>query len=315
MPWLAVDWSTAWLAPLRATGEALARQLAVADAPQGAVAAALNAVASRSTGVGTPASGNAAVAALMPDAALPRFVPQAALPAGSAYEAHIHATRSVPTRDNLHDFFNGLIWLHFPQTKRRLNALQAGEIARSGTGATRGPLRDALTLFDENGALLDAPPALWAALMARDWQRLFVTERALWREARLLVFGHALLEKLTSPRKPATAHVLLLQAHAAAPGRALDLVSVDAALAAALDADWLASKPFVPLPVLGTPGWWLPNETFSFYDDIDVFRPRRSSLQAVTATPTRRLRHTAPEGWPRQPALDVDALTPTRNST
>jgi hypothetical protein len=51
-------------------------------------------------------------------------------------------------------------WLRFPQAKRRLNELQA-EIARGGTGATRVPLRDALTLFDENGAVLDAPPALW----------------------------------------------------------------------------------------------------------------------------------------------------------
>ena len=259
----AVDWSTAWLAPLRAQGEAVSRRVADAEAPHGAVAAALNAVASGSRGT------------------LPRFVPQAALPAGRAYEAHIHATRTVPTRDNLHDFFNGLIWLHFPQVKRRLNQLQAAEIARNGTGATRGPLRDALTLFDENGALLDAPPALWDALIARDWQRLFITERALWREARLLVFGHALLEKLTAPRKPATAHVLLLPS--GEYGVALDLVATDAALATRLDADWLAGKPFVPLPVLGTPGWYSENENFSFYDDVDVFRPRRSSPEASTA--------------------------------
>ena len=32
--------------------------------------------------------------------------------------------------------------------------------------------------------------------MARDWQRLFVGERALWAQARLVLFGHALLEKL-----------------------------------------------------------------------------------------------------------------------
>ncbi|MEJ7686990.1 MAG: DUF3025 domain-containing protein [Variovorax sp.] len=55
--------------------------------------------------------------------------------------------------------------------------------------------RGALTLFNENGAVLDAPPAPWDALTARDWQRLFVSARALWCEARLLVSGHALLEK------------------------------------------------------------------------------------------------------------------------
>src|ERR1044072_318265 len=91
---------------------------------------------------------------------------------------------------------------------RPVDGLQAAEIERAGIGATRGPWRDALTLFDENGAVLDAPQALWAALLARDWQRLFVRGRALWREARLLVFGHALLEKLVAPRKALTAHVL-----------------------------------------------------------------------------------------------------------
>lgn len=201
-------------------------------------------------------------------ASAPDFVRQDALPVGHAYEAHVFQTRTVPTRDNLHDFFNGLVWLAFPRTKRRLNELQAGEIARDGIGATRGPLRDALTLFDENGALLDAPPALWQALVARDWHTLFVSRRGLWSEARLLLFGHALLEKLVTPRKPITAHVLL-PVHGADGPAALD----DASVAAALDPRRLEAKPFVPLPVLGVPGWCGDNEAAGFYDDPQVFRP------------------------------------------
>ena len=46
----------------------------------------------------------------------------------------------------------------------------AGEvIARHGIQPQRGPLRDALTLFDENAVLLHAPDALWQALQRRDW--------------------------------------------------------------------------------------------------------------------------------------------------
>lgn len=232
-PAAAIDWAQPWLLPYHAVGTTL--PLEAIHAP-----------------------------------GVPRFVPQDRLPPGEPYEAFIHRTGTVPTRDNLHDFFNGLVWLHFPQAKRRLNALQAAEIARAGIGATRGPLRDALTLFDENGAVLDAPPALWDALLARDWQRLFVTERARWQEARLLVFGHALLEKLAAPRKPATAHVLW------APGAARSIAADDAAITAALDAAHLATKPFVTLPVLGIPGWWGGNRDFCFYDDPDVFRPRRA---------------------------------------
>jgi len=198
-----------------------------------------------------------------------RFVPQSTLPEGTAYEQYIWDTRQVPTRDNLHDFFNGLVWLRFPHTKRRLNELQAQAIATDGVQAVRGPLRDALTVFDENGALLQAPDALWDALRARDWQRLFIDLRPLWGEARLVLFGHALLEKLVSPRKPMVAHVY--QARTAINSIAI----LDAWLAQALQPGPWAAKPFVPLPVLGVPGWWSANEAPGFYADAQVFRPLR----------------------------------------
>ncbi len=199
----------------------------------------------------------------------PRFVPQSALPAGQAYEQFIFATGTVPTRDNLHDFFNGLCWLRFPETKKKLNQLQAAEIAAAGVAPLRGPVRDALTVFDENAAFLSAPQPLWDALLARDWQHLFVGLRPLWQQAHLVLFGHALLEKLLDPRKVITAHVYRAQA-------AIDsLAGLDAWVAQDISAGKLASKPFTPLPVLGVPGWWAENENFSFYDDSLVFRPRR----------------------------------------
>jgi hypothetical protein len=219
-----------------------------------------------------------------------RFVAPANCPPGEAYEAFIARSACVPSRHNLHDLFNGLVWLSFPRVKRRLNELQAEEIARAGVGASRGPLRDALTLFDENGALLDAPAPLCEALLARDWRSLFVTQRALWKEARIVVFGHALLEKLaTSPRKALTAHVLL-----APPGLSCGADASagfdDSAWAAAISGAWLAGKPFAPLPVLGIPGWCPENDDFSFYDDSDVFRPRRTREERTT----REVLHSRP---------------------
>ncbi|TFY99119.1 DUF3025 domain-containing protein [Ramlibacter humi] len=205
-----------------------------------------------------------------------RFVPQSALPEGIAYERFVFQHRECPTRENLHDFFNGLCWLHFPRAKSRLNELQALEIERDGIGSRRGPVRDAITLFDENGALLDAPAPLWDALLAREWRRLFVDLRPLWTQARLVVFGHALLEKLVQPRKDLTAHVW------AEPCPSAD---ADGWLASRLEAARLAAKPYTPLPVLGIPGWWAPNLNFSFYDDSVVFRPRRPHGGAESAPP------------------------------
>ncbi len=215
-----------------------------------------------------------------PGSAPVRFVPQDALPPGAAYERHIFETGQCPTRDNLHDFFNGLCWLRFPLAKRRLNALQAGQIAARGVGAVRGPVRDAITVFDENGALLQAPEPLWEALLARQWERLFVQLRPLWAQARLVLFGHALLEKLAAPRKDMTAHVWRANAPLADPAQA------DAWLARQLDEARLAAKPFTPLPVLGVPGWWPANEDAAFYADATVFRaPRPSPAPGVTAAP------------------------------
>lgn len=193
-----------------------------------------------------------------------RFVPATELPPGEAYEAFIARTRRVPTRDNLHDAFNRLVWHRHPALKLRLNSLQAAEIAAHGVGPTRGPVRDALTLFDEHGAQWpDAPPPLARALAARDWQALFVTHRALWRETRFEIFGHALLEQLaTAPRKALTAHVAL--------GDPL-----------AWPVDEWARKPFLPLPVLGIPGWWPANEDPAFYEDAKVFRPPRLKAGAA----------------------------------
>ncbi|PPE68175.1 DUF3025 domain-containing protein [Caldimonas caldifontis] len=230
----AIDWRTPWFAPLAAVGnevEALVRDGA-------SVADALNTC-------GGPV----------------RFVPQEALPDREPYEAFIFRTGCVPTRHNLHDFFNGLMWLLRPALKRRLNELQAAQIAQAGVGARRGPVRDALTLFDENAALLQAPAELVQALRERQWRRLFIDHRALWARARLELFGHALLEKLVTPYKSITAHVWVVE-----EGAAPDL---------GLSAEGLAPKPFLPLPVLGVPGWWPANEAPAFYDDAEVFRPRR----------------------------------------
>ncbi len=238
-----MDWTRHWLAPYAQTGSSLIK----------------------------PADGVATHADLLNRAGLApvRFVGQGDLPADQAYEQFIFETGTVPTRDNLHDFFNGLCWIRFPEVKKRLNQLQAAEIAKAGVKNVRGPVRDALTLFDENAAFLSAPQPIWDALIAADWRRLFVDLRPLWQQARLVIFGHALLEKLVCPRKAMTAHVYRANPPMDSPAE------LDAWMAADLSAEKLAGKPFVPLPVLGVPGWWPENENFSFYDDSFVFRPRR----------------------------------------
>jgi hypothetical protein len=243
----AIDWSARWLAPYAAVGQSVASKVA---------AGVLNA--------------DALTAALAPQATPVRFVPQSDLPTGMAYESYIFKSNCCPTREGLHDFFNGLAWLQFPLTKRRINHLHVAQIAQTGIQPVRGPARDGLTVFDENSAFLQCPDALWDALAAKDWNRLFGALRPLWAQSHLVLFGHALLEKLVYPRKPITAHVY--RAYAAT----YFIADLDAWMATELSAERLASKPFAHLPVLGVPGWWPANDVPTFYGDASVFRAPRA---------------------------------------
>jgi hypothetical protein len=245
-----IDWSAPWFAAIAEEGCAVAR---AADARR-----ALNSAAGR--------------LGIRNEAGRPlRFI-DAAAAGRAAYEAHVDATGGVPTRDNAHDLFNGLVWLALPHTKARLNALQAGAIRAGGVRATRGALRDAATLLDENGVLLaTVRDDLVEALRRHDWRTLFVDERAAWHaDVRVVVVGHALMDKLRRPYKAITAHALPVRLAAGAA-----LSAIDAGAAHALD-HTLTTRRLLPVPVLGIPGW-ADNGAAAYYDDGSVFRPRRDA--------------------------------------
>lgn len=226
---------------------------------------------------------NTGVAGLRNAAGQPiRFVPQASLPDGQAYEQFIGATGQVPTRANLHDYFNGLVWQTFPLIKRQLNALQAAQIALAGVGASRGAARDGATIFDENAALLlvvddAAGRVLVDDLRAHRWHAALYERRAMFGpEAQLWLFGHALMEKLVAPRLAMTAHTRVVFADAAFFALPFEARRhwIDRHVAAMLTTDTLTTSSFTPLQVLGVPGWW-PQQDAAFYANTAVFRPKR----------------------------------------
>ncbi len=213
------------------------------------------------------------------------FIPQDALPPDTAYEAHIAATGQVPTRHNLHDFFNALSWFQFPRIKAALIARGSALVDALGVGPTRGGTRDALTVFDENAVLFACGDvALGAALRSFDWKTLFIGRRAAWDErCEVCCFGHALLEKLVTPYKACTAHAWIVDVP---PGyfsssRAARDAFLDATVSRALlEGTEFNGRMFAPLPVLGIPGWWPGNAAPSFYDDAAVFRGGRRARPA-----------------------------------
>lgn len=214
------------------------------------------------------------------------FVAQSALPAQTNYEAFIHATGKVPTRENLHDFLNALAWLAYPRIKARLNAVQAADINRAQVPDViaeappmRSRLRDALTLFDENAVLVAcSEPILVDLLRAHAWGELFLDRRSTFNaHCEVFVFGHALVEKLVAPYKAITAHAWLVPVNTDFFARSLPekRACLDRCVAGHLD-EKFRSGAFAPLPVLGIPGWW-ESQDAHFYADDRVFRPPRST--------------------------------------
>lgn len=222
-----------------------------------------------------------------------RFVEQACLPEGEAYESFIAKTGKIPTRDNHHDLLNGLIWLNFPQAKAVFNELHAKDILRHGIHNARTALRNALTVFDENGGIVvSSDKLLLEQLQAFKWQAALVTHRTNWlaqhRTIAFFPFGHALLEKLLNPRKNITSHTLLILVEEGWFAQSIDSQKnqLDTAIAKlfrelampdlADNAVKLSSKSFQPLPVMGIPGYSADNVIPAFYQDEAVFRRPRA---------------------------------------
>lgn len=198
-----------------------------------------------------------------------RFSPQYSACGQHDYETGIHASGLVPSRErNWHDLFNALTWLAFPATKAALNGVHQTTLLR---GLNRLPASDAATLFDESGLILSGQDDSIAQLLAsRRWREAFITRRADWRQLKVHVIGHAVLEKLLSPWPGITAKCLYIRTSADC-----DLKSLDAAIAEQWRANAINDTSMLfPLPVLGIPGWWPANEDNAFYDNPRVFRPK-----------------------------------------
>lgn len=212
-----------------------------------------------------------------------RFVAQDAN-SPQSYETRIFAHGEVQTRaENWHDLFNALVWLSFPETKAALNARHHAELRMSAARGSkdRGPVRDALTLFDESGVIVAcANPGLARLLREFRWKELFWMRRAeTAADMRVFVFGHSLYEKALAPYPGLTGHAVIADVDSAFTQLAM------AAQKAAMDdrlADYFCGgafdkRGFSPLPVLGIPGWANENACERYYDNSAYFRPGRQT--------------------------------------
>jgi hypothetical protein len=203
-----------------------------------------------------------------------RFAEQtnALLADGLHYEQRIHDEGAIATRrENWHDLFNALMWLERLPLKAALNARQAADVQRAGRERTRAQC--AQTHFDEAGAIVVlADPGLLDAWDAHDWVRLFHAQEAAWRDgrARVIVFGHALLEHALQPEPVHTAKCIAVLSTQG------DREVIDGVACGIVEGNLLADpQDLRPLPLSGIPGWHPATGDAAFYATADCFRPVR----------------------------------------
>ncbi len=229
------------------------------------------------------------------------FVCQDSMPEESRYyEQIIFEEHIIPTRkESWHDFFNGIIWMQFPQTKNYLNCLHMSEIKTHGLNP-RTKVRNHITHFDECGVVLFVKgqrlfTQLHHLFETQAWASLFCELREEWNTSIFpVVFGHANLEMMLSPFIGLTGKVLLIQIQdmSAMQYVAQDNDNTDAepsniTLFEPHCLDFLllqhiqknqtffTLKPFYPLPLLGVPGWHYAKQDAAFYANTDYFMPKR----------------------------------------
>lgn len=225
---------------------------------------ALDALNERFAGAAHPASG------------VPlRFVAQsqALLRDGLHYEQRIHDRGEIATREhNWHDLLNALAWLEFRETKGAMNQRQVADIARTGP-SHRTRAQYALTQFDEAGAVVVLrDDSLLGAWDRHDWHAVFADGASQWRSgaARVVVFGHALLEHLLADRVDLVARCVVVLAPC--------VEAATAVVAGAIASGEALADPQAlrPLPLCGLPGWHPGNAEPGFHAEMPCFAPARS---------------------------------------
>ncbi|MDH5518523.1 MAG: DUF3025 domain-containing protein [Gammaproteobacteria bacterium] len=204
------------------------------------------------------------------------------------YESRIFLKGELQTRlENWHDFFNAMCWLQFPKMKSALNALHFEHSQTREAGSNRSALENAITLFDECGAIIVSDDEnLLQLIRQHQWKELFVKHRKAFtdkdtpRQIRVYVVGHAMHEKALTPYLGMTTHSILIHQPTAffEQSQLSQLQQLDEQIAGLWQEKTIASsKDLQPYPLLGTPHWWQDAQDDDFYNNNDYFRAKKIS--------------------------------------
>lgn len=192
------------------------------------------------------------------------------------YEPRVYLKGELQTRtQNWHDFFNAIIWLKFPETKKALNDLHFIQAKQRNKGSNRSTLENRITQFDECGAIvITNNKKLLELIKNHEWEELFLKNKSAFEEnLKCVIFGHAIFEKALNPYIGMTCHCLLIESNELLEDiKNDDFSNIDQKMAE-LWRNKISRSPlkFNALPVLGIPGFWPEQDSF-FYKNTKYFR-------------------------------------------
>lgn len=192
------------------------------------------------------------------------------------YEPRVYLKKELQTRtENWHDFFNALVWLSFPNTKKTLNSLHFDTASNRKPGTNRSTLENRITQFDECGAIIiSSNNKLLELIRNHQWQKLFLEHKdAFTDDIKCVIFGHAIFEKALTPYIGMTCHCILVEdSKLLEEAKEANFTGLDLYLSELWQSEISANpQRFNALPVLGIPGYW-PDQSIEFYNNKDYFR-------------------------------------------
>lgn len=202
----------------------------------------------------------------------------------SQYEPRCYLNGEVQTRENnLHDLFNALVWLVFPQSKAAINArhYRALTTTESTLQSQRGSTRDMATLFDESGVIVACSKKQLTHLLCNfKWKELFWLNRdEVIASMGFYIFGHGLYEKAIKPYIGMTGQGLVVPVDEEffTWSIAQRMQHLDTCVATYLNDNMHCrnTRELTPVPLLGIPEWSELNKLAEYYDNQDYFRPGR----------------------------------------
>jgi len=194
------------------------------------------------------------------------------------YDALVFKEKKIPIRKEVvHDYFNALTWLAFPNSKKKLNKKNFTLLEQNYLNGNKNRPRniDLTTLLDESGIIILTKNSYLASLIRqKKWKTVFWDNRNMVKESfRFFLFGHSLFEKIMNEYIGTAARALIISNDNFSLDK-ITISNVDKILSQYIDNDFFFKnlEKTVSVPLFAIPGWSNLNEKQEFYQGNEYLR-------------------------------------------